>query len=54
MKQWYQSKTMWVAILTGIAGVLTVFAGNSETGGMVTALGLVNMLLRLVTSEPIA
>ena len=60
MKKWYQSKTMIVNLLTLGAGILAVFTGsewimtNPQVAALlVAAVGTVNMLLRLFTSEAI-
>ena len=60
MKKWYQSKTMWVNLLTLGVGVLAVFTGsewimaNPQAAAVLVAVsGTANMLLRLFTSEAI-
>ena len=60
MKKWWQSKTMWINMLTLAVGVLAVFTGsewimaNPQVAAMLVAVsGTMNMLLRLFTSEAI-
>ena len=60
MKKWYASKTMWVNLLTVAGGVLAVFTGstwimdNPQVAAVVVSmLGAVNMILRLVTKEAV-
>jgi uncharacterized membrane protein len=58
IKPWYQSKTLWAAVITGIIGVATAVAGEglvSEqvAGGILIGVGLLNTLLRMVTTEPL-
>ena len=52
-KEWYKSKTMWVSLLTVLAGVATGVAGQLEAGVSITMLGVVNMFLRAITKEAI-
>ncbi len=54
MKNWYQSKTIWFAILTGAVGIVTSFSTQyPDVGWLVTIGSVINVILRLVTSEPI-
>ena len=60
MKRWYQSKTVWVNLLTLLAGTVAYVAGNelvADNASFVAALvalqGGVNVVLRLVTSTSI-
>ena len=55
-----KSKTMWVNLLTMLAGAVTYFAdselvtNNPDTVAMLgVGLGLVNIILRFLTKEPI-
>lgn len=53
-KQWYQSKTIWLAIITGAIGIVTAFHTQFPmVGAFITATSILNMALRFVTSEPI-
>ena len=59
-KKWYQSKTLWVNILTLSAGMLGYFAGHnliqdhaSVMALLVAIQGGVNVALRFVTVKPI-
>ena len=56
MKPWYQSRTLWAALLTGIVGIATVVVGEGlvsvqAAGGIMVAVGLLNSVLRMLTSE---
>ena len=58
MKRWYQSKTMWVAILTVILGGLEATGvidaiPESYQGAALALVGALNAVLRMVTSEAI-
>jgi len=55
-----RSKTFWVNILTAVASVATyvtnsdLLTGNPEMVAIIgTGVGIVNVLLRLITKEPI-
>jgi hypothetical protein len=55
-----ESKTLWVNGLTAAAGVLAMLGGSDLiaahprlAASLVTALGVVNFLLRLVTNKPV-
>ena len=59
-KKWYESKSIWVNILMGVAMILASFSPSasefiknyfSETG---TAWALVNVLLRVITKKELA
>lgn len=58
VKAWYQSKTIWFSVLTVVLGAATVFGYVPEpspeiSGGLVTIIGAVFAVLRVVTSTPI-
>lgn len=52
-KPFYKSKTFWVNTLSVVGGVATAVAGNLATGGTLTAMGVVNTILRVMTKEGI-
>ena len=56
----WHSRTFWINLLTAIAGVLGVFLGSDliaehpeVAAGLVSALGVVNVILRVITGEPV-
>lgn len=56
-----KSKTFWVNMLTAVAGILTTLGGseliqdNPKLVGIFAAvIGVANVLLRLVTKEPVS
>jgi hypothetical protein len=56
MKPWYQSKTLWAAVITGIAGVAMTIVGEGMVseqvaGGILVGVGLLNAVLRMITTE---
>lgn len=54
MKKWYYSRTIWVAIITAVIGVLTVIGQEiPDAGWIVTAIGILNFALRLDTTKVI-
>lgn len=57
-KSWYTSKTLWISIATAVVGILmSISESISETGGeagiLVTIIGVINGVLRFVTTQPI-
>ena len=54
-KKWYQSKTLWYAILTGMAGVISqLLVIYPELGQLVTLNAIIVGLLRFVTTKEIS
>ena len=60
MKKWYQSKMIWVNMVTLGVGILAVFTGSewimqhpSASAILLAVSGTLNMLLRLLTSTGI-
>lgn len=59
-KPWYKSKTIWLNVLTVIAGagsvvqIWTPFLGPVGTGVAMSTIGVANILLRSVTNNGIA
>lgn len=59
-KKWYESKTVWVNVLTLVAGMVGYLAGHdliadhaSAVAVLVAIQGGVNVALRFVTAKPI-
>jgi hypothetical protein len=57
-KPWYESKTLWAAIITGIAGVAMAVVGEGlvteqVAGGILIGVGLLNAVLRMITTEAV-
>jgi hypothetical protein len=55
-----RSKTFWINLITVVAGILTSVGGSEliqdnpqVVGVMATVIGVVNVLLRLITKEPV-
>jgi len=59
-KKWYESKTILVALLLGIAGILAILGVIPESlidqnaGWVGIAISVIQVILRLVTKKPIA
>jgi hypothetical protein len=57
MKPWYQSKTVWVNVLTLLAMIISTMAGWDELKihavQMMYAVSIINICLRFLTSEGI-
>lgn len=50
-KKWYLSRTVWLAVIQGIAGVISVIAVENPTiGGILITKSVIDILLRFVTS----
>jgi len=58
-KKWYQSKTVWFNLLTGLVGIATTlsespFASDPKVkAGFLTFVAIGNLVLRNITSQPI-
>lgn len=60
VKKWFQSKTVWLGLLTMILSLLTFLQGESWiqqypniVSGIGTAIGALTVILRFVTTKPI-
>ena len=57
MKQWYQSKIIWVNILTIVAVIISAVLPLPELESaapyLTTGLAIVNVILRVITSKGI-
>ena len=54
MKKWYQSKTIWYAIITGMAGIIAVFQTQyPEIGALAVANSIITVILRALTTSSI-
>jgi hypothetical protein len=53
MKNWYQSKTVWIAILTIAVGILSFIQANPQIGVLATVIGSLNIILRFATTTSI-
>lgn len=53
-KKWYESKTIWVAIITGAMGItVAVQTSFPAVGWVITLKALLDLALRFATTEPI-
>ena len=57
-KPWYQSKTLWAAVLTGVIGVATVVVSDELVskdiaGVIIIGIAVVSSILRTLTTEPL-
>lgn len=54
LKDWYKSKTIWVAILQGVAGLVVAFSTEyPEAGGLLLVKSLVDFGLRMFTNKAV-
>jgi len=55
-KPWYQSRTIWAAVITAVAGVALSLVSEGVVseqvaGGILIGVGLLNTVLRMITTE---
>jgi len=52
-KPYYKSKTLWVGVISILAGFLAFLAGELEAGAPLTIEGIIMIILRFITKEPV-
>lgn len=52
-KLWYKSRTLWIAVITAIIGVLSYVLAQVEAGIGLTVGGVLMALLRVITSQEV-
>ena len=52
-KPWWKSKTVWIGTIQIAAGLIAIPQIGAALGGSVAAKGVLDILLRLVTSAPL-
>lgn len=53
-KPWYQSKTLWFAVLTGLSGIIAALESQFPTAGILVSIAsVVNIILRFATTAPL-
>lgn len=57
MKRWYQSRTIWIALIQAIIGIITIFTDNFPSseyvGGLLIAKSFLDIANRLITDTKI-
>jgi len=60
-KVWYESKTIWINILTMLLGIIGVITGSELiadnpklVAAFVMAAGIINLALRAITTKPVS
>ena len=53
LKNWFKSKTIWMGIIEVAIGVLVFISGQLEIGGVITAKGIIDIILRNITKVAI-
>ena len=53
VKPWYSSKMLWVNTAAMVAGVGTYFTTGDMEALLVSGMGVLNFVLRLVTKAPL-
>lgn len=48
-KKWYKSRTCWVGILEITGGIAVAIAGQLTTGGVLSVVGMLEIILRIIT-----
>lgn len=53
-KRWYESRTIWLAILQGVSGIIIALNTQyPELGGLLVAKAIVDVVIRITTTEQI-
>ncbi len=53
-KKWYFSRTLWLAVLQGVLGVVIVINTQAPTIGWIVVLkSILDILVRISTSQPV-
>lgn len=50
-KKWWKSKTLWANTIIVIIGVLSWIRGQIDAGVAITAFGILNAALRVITKK---
>lgn len=53
VKQWFQSRTVWVGVLTFLSGGVLALSGSIDEGIIMGVVGVINIVLRFLTTEQI-
>ena len=54
IKDWYRSRTVLLAILQAVVGIVAIFASEyPELGGIVIGKSILDFVLRYATTKPI-
>jgi len=53
-KEFWKSKTLWANALIVVAGVAVGFSDMLTAGSVITVLGVVNMVLRIITTTKLS
>lgn len=52
-KSWVKSKMVWVGVIEVLIGVLTAISGNLQIGTPLTVFGILQIILRVITTTSI-
>ncbi len=53
-KEWYKSRTIWVAVLQSLVAIISIWSNiYPEVGGILLAKSFVDILLRTITNKKI-
>ena len=54
MKKRYESKSLWIAVAQGVAGILAViYTQYPELGGVMIVKSMLDIYIRTITTQPI-
>jgi len=54
IKQWWQSKTIQIAMIQAIIGIVVAFTSQyPEMGGLLMVKSVLDIILRTLTTEPV-
>ncbi len=52
-KDWWKSRMIWINVLVTVSGIATALADHLTAGGALTGIGVVNIVLRVLTKQPV-
>ena len=53
VKPFWKSKTFWIGLMQVVIGVLTYIQGQLEAGSAITLFGILQVVIRFMTKQPI-
>ena len=51
MKDFYKSRTLWIAVIQCIIAVITVLEGHYQIGGVLIIKSVLDIMLRVATTQ---
>jgi len=53
-KSIFKSKVFWVNVLITLMGITSAIEGKVSSGGILTTIGIINIILRLITKQAVS